>query len=56
MSIIADLVEVLEEADNIICTLCKKVNPQHKECTVCEERETIWQILLKAKQYLEITT
>jgi len=30
----------LQEADLVICRLCKKVNPQHSKCTSCEDRET----------------
>ena len=29
----------LVEADETICQLCKRLNPQHENCTSCEERE-----------------
>ncbi len=29
----------LVEADEVICGLCKRLNPQHENCTSCEERE-----------------
>lgn len=29
----------LGEADEVICQLCKRLNPQHENCTSCEERE-----------------
>ena len=42
-----ELVEALEDADEMICTLCKRLNPQHKNCEICGEREVILAILTK---------
>lgn len=33
------LYEELVKADETICELCKRLNPQHKDCTSCEDRE-----------------
>ncbi|HUW46160.1 MAG TPA: hypothetical protein VMW50_10255 [Dehalococcoidia bacterium] len=34
-----DLYDELVEADETICQLCKRLNPQHENCTSCGERE-----------------
>jgi len=44
-----DLYEELVEADEIICQLCKRLNPQHENCTSCEDRETRLKAILKVE-------
>jgi hypothetical protein len=44
-----DMLEELEEADATICSLCKRLNPQHAECESCEEREVRRAAIAKAK-------
>lgn len=46
----------IEEAELMICRLCKIVNPQHAECTSCQSREDLIgarKILEKASKDLE---
>ncbi len=35
----SELRNSLEEAIESICSMCKKINPQHKECISCQEIE-----------------
>ena len=48
-----ELHQELKSADELICTLCKRLNPQHaamddyKGCQSCEEREPRKQLLIK---------
>lgn len=44
-----DLLNELILADEVICNMCKKVNPQHSKCTICDERETRLAVITKAK-------
>lgn len=50
-----DLYEELIEADEVICELCKRLNPQHapregyEGCNSCQDRESRLQALAKAK-------
>lgn len=43
------LYEELSLADEQICWLCKRVNPQHENCTSCGEREQRLKTLAKAE-------
>lgn len=40
--------DALIEADKIICSLCKRLNPHHKECNYCDDRESRIKIIEKA--------
>ncbi len=42
------LVEALEVAEREICQLCKRLNPQHENCTSCDGMDDIKQALVKA--------
>lgn len=48
-----ELYEALKEADEIICELCKRLNPQHvstdygKGCDWCQDRDTRLKLLAK---------
>lgn len=44
-----ELYEELKQADRVICHLCKRLNPQHKDCISCADREVRLQILAKAE-------
>ena len=44
-----DMYEELVKADESICWLCKRLNPQHKDCTSCEERESRLKAIAKAE-------
>jgi hypothetical protein len=44
------LYDALEEADITICALCKRLNPQHEECTMCVDREYITEVLKECKE------
>jgi hypothetical protein len=41
--------EWLEESTTTICVLCKIVNPQHSECTSCDDMETCREVLNNTK-------
>jgi len=49
MAAAPDLLEALEDADEEICTLCKRLNPQHSECTSCDERDERLIAIAKAR-------
>ena len=44
-----DLYEGLKDALKEICRMCVRLNPQHENCTACEEMERSRQPLLKAE-------
>jgi hypothetical protein len=44
-----DCYEQLKEADAVICDLCKCLNPQHVNCTSCEERKIRLKAIAKAE-------
>ena len=44
-----DCYEQLKWADEIICTLCRRLNPQHETCNSCQEREARLEVLAKAE-------
>lgn len=44
-----ELYEELKQTDRVVCHLCKQLNPQHKDCTTCADREVRLQILAKAE-------
>lgn len=44
-----ELYEELVEADEVICELCKRLNPQHKDCTECQDRESRLKVIAKVK-------
>jgi len=46
------LISELLEADSEICILCKRLNPQHSECTSCEDRERRLALIKEAKSAL----
>ena len=35
----SDMLKALIESDITICELCKRLNPQHKNCISCQDRE-----------------
>jgi len=39
----------LTAADATICTLCKRLNPWHRDCSMCEDRASRLQALAKAE-------
>lgn len=39
----------IQEDDFTICRLCKIINPQHKDCTQCDERDSLLEALSKLK-------
>ena len=43
-----DMREGLEEAIYDICRLCKRLNPQHENCTGCKDIEPYQEIIKKA--------
>jgi hypothetical protein len=36
---IEELKQQIKEDDETICALCKIINPQHKDCNSCSERD-----------------
>ena len=46
----SDMYEALKEADGVICELCKQLNPQHKNCFICADRESRLIALEKAEE------
>ena len=48
MSASKELYDELVEADDTICTLCKRLNPQHEDCTSCQDREARLKAMRKA--------
>lgn len=44
-----DLLEALEYALDEICTLCRKLNPQHINCVQCLETDSIREAIRKAR-------
>ena len=45
----AELLEALKEADSSICWMCKRLNPQHADCTSCEEHDARSKAIAKAE-------
>lgn len=43
-----DIYEALKECMESLCSCCKRLNPQHKNCTSCEEIERYKSALNKA--------
>ena len=43
------LLEALKEADADICLCCKRLNPQHENCTTCPGREVRLAAIAKAE-------
>ena len=43
-----DLYSELVGADDTICNLCKRLNPQHEDCTSCQDREARLKAIRKA--------
>ncbi len=41
--------EALKEADILICELCVRLNPQHENCTSCDERTERLKAIAKAE-------
>ena len=46
-------IEALEECDFSICRLCKVINPHHKDCTQCDDRDDLLKALSKLKGGIE---
>ena len=44
-----EAIEVLDEACTMICELCVRLNPQHKDCTSCDDLDYLREPILKAK-------
>ena len=44
-----ELVWALEDCDEQICMLCKRLNPQHESCEICGERKDRLELLSKYK-------
>ena len=44
-----ELLEALTEAKKDICRLCKRLNPQHKNCTGCGYIDYITCAIIKAE-------
>jgi len=44
-----ELLSELKEADEEICHLCKRLNPQHKNCTICDDRQDRLKTIAKAE-------
>lgn len=44
-----EAIEVLDEACTMICKLCVRLNPQHKDCTSCDDLDYLREPILKAK-------
>jgi ribosomal protein L40E len=49
-----NLYEALKEANITICNLCKRLNPQHENCTSCSDRELRLAAINKADGELEV--
>jgi hypothetical protein len=45
-----ELVEALEDLHKIVCKLCIVINPQHKNCTSCNEMEVYKHLVNKYKE------
>jgi hypothetical protein len=45
-----ELYNSLVEADRVICELCKRVNPQHRDCNSCQERDKRLALLNEVKE------
>ena len=41
-------IKALEEANDVICRLCIRLNPQHKDCTSCNDIEDTREPIEKA--------
>jgi len=44
-----ELLTELEAADEEICNLCVRLNPRHKNCTSCDERDARLKAITKAR-------
>lgn len=44
------LAELLEDSNVTICKLCKRLNPQHENCTGCSDLKTRIAALAKIKE------
>jgi len=42
------LLKALIDNDIIICDLCKRLNPQHKNCTICDDRQDRLNLIFEA--------
>jgi hypothetical protein len=43
-----ELYKELIAADKEICWMCKQLNPQHKDCTMCDDRKDRLAVIAKA--------
>ena len=43
------LYDDLQETTDVICDLCRRLNPQHKHCNSCEDQERWRKSLAKAE-------
>ena len=48
MAAAPEMLKCLIDADKLICDLCVRLNPHHKECNFCDEREYRIKIIEKA--------
>jgi hypothetical protein len=44
------LVDEAEETLEALCSCCRRLNPQHKDCTMCPETELLRKLLLEFKE------
>ena len=44
-----ELLDELTAADEAICSMCIRLNPQHKDCTSCPERDIRVAVIAKAR-------
>jgi hypothetical protein len=43
---VRELGELIEYAlKELICPMCVRLNPQHKNCTMCDDTRELWQVL-----------
>ena len=42
------LLDELEEADAVLCQMCKRLNPQHADCTSCDDHDSRLAAIAKA--------
>lgn len=45
----AELLEALKDSDSSNCWMCKRLNPQHKDCTSCEEHDARLKAIAQAE-------
>ena len=52
-NLVKELSYKMKEDDITICNLCKRLNPQHEDCTSCDDRKGRLDLLEKVKEVLE---